>query len=135
MKKKKFARKAKTKETSLALARRHLERVQNSWDDPVDWDDLSLYGFYCLENAVVAAALHFGMTTSDIHAEKAEVASKLHEEHGLQDVSDLLIDLNAARKGAAYGDVEGPELDPADVASEIEEFVEAVAELIEGAGS
>ena len=68
MKKKQFARKAKTKATSLALARRHLERVQNSWDDPVDWDDLSLYGFYCLENAVEAAALHFGMKTSlDCH--------------------------------------------------------------------
>jgi len=40
----------------LALARHHLKRVLSAWDDPTDWDDLSLYGFYCLEAAVEAAA-------------------------------------------------------------------------------
>ena len=39
----------------LALARHHLKRVLSAWDDPTDWDDLSLYGFYCLEAAVEAA--------------------------------------------------------------------------------
>lgn len=118
--------------SKLALAQRHLERVQEAWDDPLDWDDLSLYGFYCLENAVEAAALHFGLRTTHAHAEKAEIASRLHEERNLPDVSGLLVDLNAARKAAAYGDIDPPELDPQDVANEIEEYVEAVATLIAG---
>jgi len=37
-------------EGKLKLARRHLERVLAAWDTPTDWDDLSLYGFYCLED-------------------------------------------------------------------------------------
>lgn len=40
----------------LPLARRHLKRVLSAWDDPTDWDDLSLYGFYCLEASIEAAA-------------------------------------------------------------------------------
>jgi len=76
-----------------------------------------------------------GIEASYAHAEKAEIAAKLYEDHGLPDVSGLLIDLNAARKGAAYGDIEGPDLDPGDVATEIEEFVEAVAKVIEGTQS
>ncbi|MCY3821609.1 MAG: hypothetical protein OXH52_20020 [Gammaproteobacteria bacterium] len=45
-------------------------------------------------------------------------------EHGLPDVSDLLRDLNDARKSVAYGDIELPELDPEDTAMEIETFIE-----------
>jgi hypothetical protein len=116
--------------SKLALAQRQLEVVQVAADEPVDWDDLSLYGFYCLENAVEAAALHFGIKTTHIHSEKADIASRLHEEQGLADVSDLLVDLNYARKAAAYGDVEPPELDPEDVASEIEAYVESVATIL-----
>lgn len=67
----------------LELARRHLERVQSAWDEPTDWDDLSLYGFYCLENAVEAAAKHFGIGTSRKHWEKADLAGDLHESYGL----------------------------------------------------
>ena len=51
----------------LELAKRHLERVQAAWTEPTDWDDLSLYGFYCLEAAVEAAALHHGLPTSKKH--------------------------------------------------------------------
>jgi len=47
-KQKKPTRRKIDKAGKLALARRHLERVQQAWDDPLDWDDLSLYGFYCL---------------------------------------------------------------------------------------
>ena len=115
----------------LTLARRHLDRVQNAWDEP-DWDDLSLYGFYCLEAAVEAAALHFGFRTSTKHWEKVDVALRLHKTKGLPDISDLLRKLNDARKAAAYGDIELPELDAEDTATEIEEYVEAVAALLEG---
>jgi hypothetical protein len=43
----------------------------------------------------------------------------------------LLHDLNDARKSAAYGDVPAPDLKAEDVASEIERYVKAVAELVE----
>jgi hypothetical protein len=97
----------------LALAQRHLERVQSAWDDPTDWDDLALYGFYCLEG------------------KKAAVAGELHRKHGLPDIEQLLRDLNDARKSAAYGDIPAPDLNAEHVASEIETYVDAVAELVE----
>jgi len=111
----------------LKLARRHLDRVQSAWDEPTDWDDLSLYGFYCLEAAVQAAALRFGLESSKTHWKKVDTASELHQRHGLPDVTQLLIDLNTARKAVAYGDVRAPELDAESIASEIEEYVDAVA--------
>ena len=51
----------------LKVARRHLERVQGAWDAPTDWSDLSLYGFYCLEAAVMAAAKYFGIDVKRTH--------------------------------------------------------------------
>ncbi len=119
-------------EDKLNLARRHLERVLAAWGTPTDWDNLSLYGFYCLEAAVEAAATHVGLSTSRKHWEKAETADKLHNEHGLPDVLLLLHNLNDARKAAAYGDVPAPDLDAEQVASQIEQYVDAVAELLEG---
>lgn len=119
-------------QAKLELARRHLERVLAAWDTPTDWDDLSLYGFYCLEAAVEAAAIHVGMTTSKKHWEKVDIAIELHEKHGLPDVGQLLRDLNDARKAAAYGDVPAPSMGAEDVASEIEQYVDAVGQLLEG---
>jgi hypothetical protein len=113
------------------LARRHLKRVQNAWDDPTDWDNLSLYGFYCLEAAVEAAAARVAIKTSRKHWEKADIARELHTKHGLPDIEQLLRDLNDARKSAAYGDIPAPDLNAEDVASEIEKYVDAVADLVE----
>ena len=112
------------------LARRHLDRVLSASGAPTDWDDLSLYGFYCLEAAVEAAALHFGIKTSTRHWEKANVAAELYTKHGLPDVQQLLHDLNDARKSAAYGDIPTPSLDAEDVAAEIQRYVAAVAGLL-----
>src|SRR5436853_312143 len=95
----------------LELAKRHLERVLAAWHEPTDWDDLSLYGFYCLEAAVEAAALHFGLRTSKTHWDKVDVAEKLHKTKGLPGIHELLRDLNQARKAAAYDDVARPDLD------------------------
>ena len=83
-----------------------------------------------MEAAVEAAALHFGLHTSKKHWEKVDVAEELHNTKGLPDISDLLCDLNEARKAAAYGDVDRPDLDAEDIASQIEQYVEAVGELI-----
>jgi hypothetical protein len=116
----------------LKLAQHHLERVLVAWDAPTDWDDLSLYGFYCLEAAVEAAAIHIGIKTSKKHWEKADVAADLHKKHGLPNVEQLLQDLNEARKSAAYGDVPAPDLSAEDVASEIERYVDAVTALLRG---
>jgi hypothetical protein len=118
------------KSSKFQLAKKHLERVLIAWDEPTDWDDLSLYGFYCLEAAVEAAALHFGIHTSKKHWEKVDVSEELHNKKGLPDISDLLSDLNEARKAAAYGDIDRPDLDAEKIASQIEQYVEAVGELI-----
>ena len=114
----------------LELAKRHLDRVLGAWTEPTDWDDLSLYGFYCLEAAVEAAALHVGLRTSKKHWEKVDLAEDLHNKKGLPQIGDLLRDLNNARKAAAYGDMDRPDLDAEDIASQIEAYVDAVAALI-----
>ena len=106
--------------------------MRAAWDAPTDWDDLSLYGFFCLEAAIEAAALRFNMKASKKHWEKADIATELHKRRQLPGIDQLLRDLNDARKAAAYGDVAAPPLDPVDVASEIEQYVEAVARLVEG---
>jgi len=113
----------------LQLAERHLERVLGASLEP-DWDTLVLFGFYCVEAAVASAAMHFGMETSRKHWEKADVAARLHRDHKLPDVADLLMNLNEARKAAAYGDVEAPEFDAEDLAGAVEEYVHAVAALV-----
>lgn len=123
-----------TASDKLNLARRHLDRVLAAWDKPTDWDDLSLYGFYCLEAAVQAAALHFRLGISKKHWEKVDTATELHKKHGLPDVTDLLSDLNNARKAVAYGDIPAPELDAEEVASKIEEYVDAVEVILAGGG-
>ena len=102
--------------------------------DPLDLDDLSLYGFYCLEAAVEAAGIHVGIETTRRHWEKANVTRELHKQHGLPDIFDLLIDLNDSRKAVAYGDIEAPELEEEDVVSQIERYVEAVEEFVEKVG-
>ena len=118
----------------LELAQRHLGKVQAAWDDPTDWDVLSLFGFYCLEAAVEAAALHVGLRTSKKHWEKVDLAADLHKKKGLPDITDLLRDLNDARKAAAYGDTDAPELDAEDIATDIENYVEALAKLLAKGG-
>lgn len=61
-----------------------------------------------------------------------EIATRLHQEKGLPDIADLLLKLNDARKATAYGDVERPDLDAEGIASEIEEYVETVKDLLSG---
>jgi len=109
----------------LNLAKRHLKRVQAAWDPP-DWLDLAMYGFYCLEHAVSAAATRAKIKFGKTHPSKADAARELAARHGLPDVSSLLVELNDARKSVAYGDISMPHLDPEDVAIEVEEYVDAV---------
>ena len=118
----------------LTLARRHLQRVQVAWEDPVDWADLSIYGFYALEAAVDAACLHVGRGTEMRHPARAEAAAALASSHGLPDVSELLRDLNQVRKHQSYGDVDAPELSAEETAVAVETYVDSVAALVAQAG-
>ncbi len=117
---------------SLSYAKQHLSRVlAAAWDDPVDWTDLTIYGFYCLEAAIVAAATHTRLSFRRSHSEKAHAAKELSVSHDLPDVSGFLWVLNNARKAAAYGDTDLPDLDAEDVAAKIEAYVDAVSTLLE----
>jgi len=116
-------------EGKIELARKHLEKVLVSWNPP-DWADLSVYGFYCLEAAVDAAALKLGIDIQAQHWSRVNVAKELHTMHGLPNVSNLLKDLNDVRKSEAYGDIDAPEMDAEEVSAEIERYVDAVSKII-----
>ena len=119
----------------LERARKQLARVQVAWLDPTDWSDLSMYGLYALENAVVAAAEHLDVAWEKVHWKKADLAAKLHLDHDLPDVSDLLRELNELRKSEAYDEVAPSRHYSAEViAVEIESYIEAVAAIMEGSG-
>lgn len=74
----------------------------------------------------------FGKESQRSHWRRVDEAQRLSSEHGLDDVSDLLRDLNEVRKNEVYGDVVAPELDAQDVATMIERYVESIAALVEG---
>ncbi len=117
----------------LSLARQQLGRAQVAGFEPVDWAELSIWAFYTLENAVIAAADHFNRPWERTHSSKVKVARRLHADDGLQDVSQLLVDLNELRKSEAYGEVRlSPSMDAEDVLAEVEQFIEAVAQLVGG---
>ncbi len=123
---------AQTAQESFNLALKHLERVAVSSYNPTDWLELSTFGFYCLEACVVAAALQLKRTRPGNHWTKVEESRYLTTEHQLPEIENLLVDLNTMRKHEAYGDVDPPEdLDPKDVASEIEAYVEQVGKLVQ----
>ena len=113
----------------LAIAQSHLRRVQDAWDDPTDWDDLCLYGFYALEAAVDCARLHFEEPTRRTHSSRVDAARELRQ-YGLEDVSALLRDLNEGRKSVAYGDADLPDISPHELAAKLEEFIDSVADLL-----
>jgi hypothetical protein len=119
---------AKLAREALERARRHYQRAQDNTDDA---DEVFVWCFYALENAVVAAALHSGAEFIKSHWSKATAARKLSQKYPLTDVSRLLSDLNEARKGTAYGDVDEPEIDPEDVLTEVGEYIEEVAAFLQ----
>jgi hypothetical protein len=89
------------------------------------------YSFYTLENAVVAAADHFGVPWKPNHPSKIEAARFLANQHGLPEIADLLIELNTLRKSEAYGEISPSRTRSAeDIAIEVEQYVEAVAALL-----
>jgi hypothetical protein len=112
----------------IAIAKKHLKRVQEAWDDPTDWGDLATYGLYCLEALIRAAALKAGETPIRTHWGKADQAANLTKRYKLPDVADLLQDLNSIRKSEAYGDTDADvsDYDAEDIAKEIEDYFDKV---------
>jgi hypothetical protein len=115
--------KAKDAAAALKRAKRHFERAS---EDPDDADEVFVWSFYALENAVVAAALHAREEFQKSHWTKATAARRLSQQYSLTDVSHLLSDLNEARKGTAYGDVEDPGIEPADVLEDVDSYLKEV---------
>lgn len=122
-----------TASEALRLAQKQLEKVQVAWLDPVDWSDLSIYGFLALENSVVAAAQHFGISVKKSHPSKNQAADALHQNHEFPDISPLMLQLWDMRQSESYGDVTPPgNLNPEQVAIDVEDYVEAVRTALEG---
>lgn len=120
----------------LGLARERFARAQVAGLEPEDWAELSMWAFYALENAVVAAADHLHVPWERSHPSEVEVSRTLRGDHGLPDVSSLLIELNALRKSAAYGEVQSPPSITAEaVVGTVEGFIEAVSQVVGGGGS
>src|SRR5205085_2205675 len=108
---------------ALKLPREHLARAE---EKPDDADNVFVWSFWGLENAIKAAALHAKIEFVKQHWSKEKAARKLAKDHALADVSELLSDLNDGRKSAAYGDTEEPDRDPGDVLEEFREYVDQV---------
>ena len=117
-------------EQHLQVAESHLREVREAWSEPTDWNDLGLYGFYCLEAAISAAAQHAGQRLQRNHPAKARMAEMLTSQNGLPDATHLLRNLDSARKAVAYGDTEFPEMEAKDIAVQIEEYVASVREFL-----
>ena len=122
------AKNAEAAKAALERAKEHFERAS---ENPEDADEVFVWSFYALENAVVAAALHGGAAFLRNHWSKATAARKLSQKHKLTDVSDLLSDLNEARKGTAYGDVDEPEIEPEDVLEQVGHYIEEVEDFLQ----
>lgn len=118
-------------EDKMKIAEKHLEKVQSAWDTPTDWDDLSIYGLYALENAIQSAAEHLALKWEPTHASQVKIASELAAQHGLPDVTALLKDLNSMRLYSAYGDRRfNNQFSAEDIAMQAEVFVDAVRTLV-----
>lgn len=117
----------------VELAREQLAKVQTAWFEPTDWSDLTVYGMYAVENAVVAAAESVGIEVRRTHWDKVSIAQELQQTHGLPDIADLLQELNELRKGFSYGEsVAEPTMAAEEVAAAVETYVEAAGVFVEG---
>lgn len=120
-------KKAVSAREALKRAKLQYQKAQENSDDP---DQVFVWCFYALENAVVAAATHADEEFQRNHWTKAEAARRLARDEGMTDVSEMLRDLNDARKGTAYGDIEEPEIEPEDVLTEVGDYIKEVENLL-----
>jgi hypothetical protein len=118
----------------LLLSRKHLAKVQRAVaTEPVDWADLYIFGLYAVEMAAKAAGTRAGISEAETHAGQVNLANRLHEEHGLPDVEDMLRHLQRNRLHEAYGKlVPSGEFDAREVAAAVEGYVDAVGRIVDG---
>jgi hypothetical protein len=130
---------ARSKRQRIQDARKRLALAQKQWDEAVtdSWEpaepaDCVTKAFYAFENALMAAVVVTGGPRTQRHYEKADLALKLHRDHGLRDISDRLNELNDLRKDVSYGEPGDDlrEVDLEDLVSELESFIEEVERLI-----
>ena len=118
----------------LAVARKQLdEAAADSWE-PAEPADCVTKAFYAFENSLMAAVLATGGSHTTKHYVKAQLALKIHQDHGVRNISERLTTLNELRKDVSYGEP-GPDLlevDLEDLVSDLESFIEEVEGLIEG---
>lgn len=114
----------------LARAESRLRRARAAAPHPTDRYDLTIYGFYRVEAAVMAAATYVGLAVRRTHPGKSAAAERLAQDCGLPNVSVLLPMLNAARKAAAYGDTPLPAIDPVRLVRELDRYVSAVTKML-----
>jgi hypothetical protein len=124
-------KKKQTVAGSLKLAAKHLAKVDAARTAP-DWDDLSIYGLYCLEALVRAAVIKStGKHETKTHWGKADQAKELSKLHGLPEIDKLLQLLNDARKSEAYDDEDFDESDhdANQIADRIQAYFDAVTKF------
>lgn len=118
----------------LQLSRKHLAKVQRAVAaDPVDWADLTIFGLYAVETAVVAAGAHVGISDEETHPGHVRLARKLHHGYDLPNIEEMLKDLQRNRLYEAYGKIQpSGRFDAEDIATAVEAYVDAVGALING---
>lgn len=121
---------------ALEHAEKQLAKAQAAWDGTDDcFEDVLVWSFYALENAVIAAAklLNLHRKKKRSHKTNIRLADKLLAQRAVaSDISELLEKLNAARQRATYDDpkkaVEG--LDLEDVLSQVEQYIDEVKAML-----
>lgn len=96
-----------------------------------------MWAFYAYESCIVAAAEARSITWTPVHWHKVALARELHRDGVVsRDVGDELERLNALRKDVQYGDpgLELLEVDLEGLTTELETFIEEIAELIDPLG-
>jgi hypothetical protein len=68
--------------------------------------------------------------TRAVHAAGLPAPAAYFHKHGLTRVSDLLADLNQARKGTTYGDEDEPDLEPDDVLQQVKDYLREVESFL-----
>lgn len=123
---------------ALTRSKRQLERAQAlSWAETEEEIDeyrgeVVTWTFYAIENAVIAAAIKLNIPWEKTHPSKVYIAGQLYSKGFVSvDVSDLLKELNTARKDVAYGEpgFQLTSIDLEDLLSTAEDFIEQVEKI------
>jgi hypothetical protein len=121
---------------ALQRAEKQLRKEQDAWDGTDEClEDVLVWAFYALENAVIAAAkvLNLHRKKKRSHKTNIRLADKLLAQRAVaSDISELLEKLNAARQRATYDDPTkaAAGLDLEDVLSQIEQYIEEVKAMV-----